>query len=317
MNARRLTISPARLPAVWSRQHAQSLSSSLRRVVKAPLPMLMTIAVVGIALAFPAALYVLTTNLSALSANLEQTPALSVFLDHTLDDTEAEALAEKLRRSKNLAEVQVITKDQALEEFREMSGFGAALDQFPGNPLPAVLAIRPAPELSSVETLERLRQSLESLSGVDLVRLDTAWVRRFQALVELAREGVLLLATLLAIAVTLIIGNTIRLEIETRHAEIEIMGMVGATHGYIRRPFLYTGFWYGLFGGATAWLLVMSAVILLQQPVTRVATLYHTAFPLQGLGFQELLVLLAGGVLLGLIGSWIAVARHLVGMEPV
>lgn len=316
MVSRTLTIPKSRLPEIWSRQHTQSLSSSLRRVVKAPLPMLMTISVIGVALAFPAGLYILTSNLSALSADLEQTSELSLFLDQGLDDARAHELAERLRGRKELAEVQVITKKQAFDEFRELSGFGAALDQFPGNPLPAVLALRPTQALDSLNSLEHLQQALEALPGVDFVRLDTAWVRRFQALVGLARQGALLFAVLVAGAVFLIIGNTIRLEIETRHAEIEIMSMVGATHAYIRRPFLYMGLWYGLFGGLMAWVLVTIAVTLLQAPVTRVATLYHAEFPLQNLELQELLVLLSGGVLLGLIGSWVAVARRLVSTEP-
>ena len=316
MVSRPLAIPKSRLPEIWSRQHAQSLSSSLRRVVKAPLPMLMTIAVIGVALAFPAALYTLTSNLSALSADLEQTSELSLFLDQRLDDAQAHVLAERLRRREDLAEVQVITKEQAFAEFRELSGFGAALDQFPGNPLPAVLALRPIPALGSLESLERLQRALEAVPGVDFARLDTAWVRRFQALVELARQGVMLFAVLVAGAVFLIIGNTIRLEIETRHAEIEIMSMVGATHAHIRRPFLYMGLWYGLFGGIMAWVLVTIAVTLLQTPVTRVAALYHAVFPLHSLGLQELLVLLSGGVLLGLIGSWVAVARRLVSTDP-
>ncbi len=315
MVSRPLTIPRSRLPAIWSRQHAQSLSSSLSRVAKAPLPMLMTIAVVGIALAFPAGLYVLTNNLSALSASLEQTSELSVFLDQGLDDARAHELAERLRGRVDLAEVRVITKEQAFDEFRQHSGFGAALDQFPGNPLPAVLALRPAQAMDSIEALEQLRQALGALPEVDFVRLDTEWVRRFQALVELARQGVLLFAVLLAVAVVLIIGNTIRLEIETRHAEIEIMSMVGATNGHVRRPFLYMGLWYGLFGGIMAWILVTTAVLLLQSPVSEVAALYHTEFPLYGLGLDELFVLLAGGVLLGLIGSWVAVARHLVSLR--
>jgi len=316
MVSRSLIIPKSRLPEIWSRQHAQSLSSSLRRVVKAPLPMLMTIAVVGIALAFPAGLYVLTSNVSALSANLEQTSELSLFLDQGLDDADAHALADRLRGRKDLAEIQVITKEQAFDEFRELSGFGAALDQFPGNPLPAVLALRPTQWLASAESLEGLQRALEALPGVDFARFDTAWVRRFQALVELARQGVLLFAVLVAGAVFLIIGNTIRLEIETRHSEIEIMSIVGATRAHIRRPFLYMGLWYGLFGGIMAWLLVTIAVTFLQTPVTRVAALYYTEFPLHSLGLRELLVLLTGGVLLGLIGSWVAVARHLVSTEP-
>jgi cell division transport system permease protein len=132
----------------------------------------------------------------------------------------------------------------------------------------------------------------------------------------LAQRAVLLLGGLLGLGVLLIVGNTIRLEILNRRIEIEIMELVGATGAFIRRPFLYAGAWYGLLGGLTAWFLVTIAVVLLQQPVSRLATLYRSEFPLTGLGPLAMLVILSGSMLFGLIGSWVAVNRHLRGAEP-
>jgi cell division transport system permease protein len=146
--------------------------------------------------------------------------------------------------------------------------------------------------------------------------MDTLWLQRFQAILDLAQRAVLLLGGLLGVGVLLIVGNTIRLEILNRRIEIEIMELVGATGSFIRRPFLYAGAWYGLLGGLTAWFLVTIAVVLLQQPVSRLATLYRSDFPLTGLGPLAMLVILSGSVLFSLIGSWIAVNRHLRGAEP-
>ena len=148
------------------------------------------------------------------------------------------------------------------------------------------------------------------------MRVDTHWLMRFQAILDLAQALVLLLAGLLAVGVLLIVGNTIRLEILNQRGEIEIMELVGATASFIRRPFLYAGAWYGLLGGLSAWFLVTVAVLALQGPVSRLASLYRSEFPLAGLGLTPLLTILGGSMMLGLVGSWIAVNRHLRGVEP-
>ena len=141
-------------------------------------------------------------------------------------------------------------------------------------------------------------------------------VQRLHAITETARRGVLVLGALLALAVLLILGNTIRLEIQNRSSEIEIIKLVGATNAFIRRPFLYCGLWYGLFGGLIAWLLVSLSLWSLQGPIVRLAGLYHSDFALSVIHLQTLVVLLGVGALLGLAGSWISVGRHLQAIEP-
>ncbi len=304
------------LPRVWVGQHAQSAVSALGRLLRAPLPTWMTVAVIGIALALPAALYVLTENLRQMVGGWDQAAAISVFLDRELDDDAAAAVGEHLRGWPEFERLQVIGATAALAEFREQAGFGEALDQLQANPLPAVLAIFPRPGYADPEELAGLAERLGQLPEVDFVRVDNQWLIRFQAILDLAQSLVMLLAGLLGLGVLLIVGNTIRLEIQNRSGEIEIMGLVGATAAFIRRPFLYAGAWYGLIGGLTAWFLVTVAVLVLQGPVSRLASLYRSDFPLTGLGPAALLTILGGSVLLGLIGSWIAVNRHLHGGEP-
>ena len=225
-------------------------------------------------------------------------------------------MAGRLREWPELQRVQVIGAQQALNEFRDQAGFAEALAQLTTNPLPAVLALSPHSAYASPDRIQDLEERLGQVPEVDFVRVDTRWLMRFQAILDLAQALVLLLAGLLAVGVLLIVGNTIRLEILNQRGEIEIMELVGATASFIRRPFLYAGAWYGLLGGLSAWFLVTLAVLALQGPVSRLASLYRTEFPLAGLGLTALLTILGGSMMLGLIGSWMAVNRHLRGVEP-
>ena len=290
--------------------------STLRRLLETPLPTGMTVAVIGISLALPAALYVLADNLRTMAGGWDQTAAISLFLQYETNDGDANRVAADLRGWPEIAQVQMITREKALDEFRALGGFEEALEQLKNNPLPVVLAIYPRNEHSPPAQLETLQTKLLELPEVDFARMDTLWLQRFQAILDLIQTGVLLLGGLLGMGVLLIVGNTIRLEILNRRIEIEIMDLVGATAAFIRRPFLYAGAWYGLLGGLTAWLLVTLAILLLQGPVSRLASLYRSEFPLSGLGLSAMGIILMGSVLLGLVGSWIAVNRHLRGAEP-
>ncbi len=313
---RRLQIPFVRLPGIWFGHHLQGALSSLGRLRGTPLPTLMTVLVIGIALALPGALYVLTRNLERLGEGWEQTAAISLFLKAEVSATKAEALARRLAGRQDLESVTLISPDQALDELRAETGFAEAVEQLETNPLPYVLALRPAQSLGDAASLEGLREVLTALPETDLVRMDTLWVRRFQGVVLLGERAAQVLASVLALGVLLVIGNTIRLEIENRRQEIVIMETVGATHAFIRRPFLWLGVWYGLLGGLIAWSLVSLARSFMQGPVSRLAALYQADFLLVGLGPLALAVLLGGSLVLGLAGSWIAVNRHLAAIEP-
>lgn len=300
----------------WLDRQLQIAVETLGRLMRTPLPTGMTIAVIGITLALPIALYIMTDNLRAMAGGWDQTAAISLFLHQDIDDDAAQHVAAQLRERPELARVDLISREQALDEFRTLGGFAEALSQLTSNPLPIVLAIYPQAAHSSSERLEALHAELLTWPEVDFARMDTLWLQRFQAIIDLAQRAVVLLGALLGLGVLLIVGNTIRLEILNRRVEIEIMELVGATASFIRRPFLYAGVWYGLLGGITAWILVNLAVLLLQQPVSRLASLYRSEFPLSGLGPAETLLVLGGSILFSLIGSWVAVNRHLRGAEP-
>lgn len=301
---------------IWLLRHLQVALASLGRLVRAPLSTLMTILVIGIALALPSALYLILNNVRDLSGSWDGAASISLFMQQDISEEVATRLATRLENEPDIQRVQVVSREQALEEFRQLSGMAGALDALQSNPLPSVLIVEPATSHSGPDSAQILLSRLQQMEGVDLAQLDLQWVRRFHAITEIAQRGIIILASLLGLSVLLIVGNTIRLEIQNHHAEIEITKLIGGTNAFIRRPFLYNGLWYGLFGGFTAWLMVTLAMLMLDNPVSQLAGLYQSSFRLSGLDFGILLTILGGGSLLGLTGSWIAVGRHLNEIEP-
>jgi len=296
--------------------HLWVLVSSLGALWRTPLATVMTAAVIGIALALPTGLHVLLQNVQQLSMGWEGTAQMSLFLKSEVPEKRIQSLADKLRGWEGVAEVQYISREQALVEFRELSGFGDSLDSLDENPLPAVLVLRPTAEATEPAQMERLLDKVQTLESVDLAQLDMEWVRRLSGIIEVGKRGVLLLGGLLALAILLVVGNTIRLTILSRRQEIIVTKLIGATNTFIRRPFLYTGFWYGLMGAVLAWLLVAILLGLLSDPVSRLSFLYNSGFSLDGLDLETVVILLGSGIALGLLGSWLAVGRHLQAIEP-
>ena len=301
---------------VWLLRHLQVAVSSLGRLVRAPVSSLMTTTVIGIALALPTGLHLLLSNAQALSGNWDGAATVSLFIKRETPNKRLDPLLAQLRKHAGIAEVRLISREQALQEFRSLSGFAGALETLQENPLPAVVVVEPQPAQSTPQAAEALLEELQRLPEVDFAQIDLQWVKRFHGITEIARRAVMLLVSLLGMAVLLIVVNTIRLEIQNRHAEIEISKLIGATDAFIRRPFLYSGIWYGLFGGLIAGLLVAVSLWLLDAPVARLAGLYNSSFGLQGIDFSILSLLLGGSTLLGLAGSWVAVGRHLSAIEP-
>jgi cell division transport system permease protein len=299
----------------WPVRHLQTLVFTLGRLCRSPGSSLMTAGVIGVALALPAAMHVLLQNAGSLAGSWEGVNRVSVFMERDIDATRAAALREEMAAREGIRRVEYISAEDALAEFKAMSGFADALAVLEENPLPSVLVLHPEEQVSAAE-LETLVADLQGLGGVDLVQVDTQWVQRFHAMLEIAARGVGVIAALLAFAVIITVGNTIRLEIQNRRQEIEVTKLVGATDAFIRRPFLYSGLWYGLAGGAIAWMLVTASVVLLHDPVRTLAGLYGSQFRLSGLGFNETGMVLLAGAFLGWAGSWVAVSRHLKDIEP-
>jgi len=298
----------------WQAHHSTTAAESLQRLLHDPLQSLLTWLVVAVALALPAALYLAVSNIQNLGYNWQDSGQISVFLQRELPSKQVEGLLQAVRERPQVAQVNHVPPEAALEEFKAYSGLGRVIDDLERNPLPDVLLVRPSlPETGSVEAL---MEWLGEQAGVAEVRLDMAWVKRLQELMRLAQRAVVALAALLALGVLLVVGNTIRLAIENRREEILVVKLVGGTDAFVRRPFLYTGLWYGIGGGLLALLLLSLGLWWLSAPVAQLSDLYQSDFRLRGLDWIESLQLVLLSGLLGLSGAWLAVARHLRRIEP-
>lgn len=302
-------------PGIWLSRHGQVALSTLGDLARKPLGSLMTVVVIGIALALPAGLLLLLEQIETLAGSWQQTTYVSVFLDPQTRDETALHLAATLEQRPDVRSVALLTSDDALAEFRHYSGFGEVLDALDVNPLPPVLEVQPA-HPDDEEAIDRLLGALQELPEQDLVQFDHQWLKRFHAMTAIAQRTVLVLGVSLGLAVLLVIGNTVRLEIQNRRPEIEITKLVGGTDAFIRRPFLYRGFWSGVSGGLTAWLFVGAALTALSTPVAELAGLYGSAFRLSAWHPAVLATLAGSGILIGLAGAWIAVGRHLQQIAP-
>ena len=294
--------------------HRTNFIGALGRLGSQPFATALTVLVIGIALALPAGLRVLVHNAGAVSDAWQSAADFTVYLKLDVTAEAAVRLARAIEARPDVASVELIDRDEALAEFRADSGFGEALEALEGNPLPHTLVVRPA---SGIEgDVEAVAAAIDALPETDLVQLDTAWVTRLRAMLALAARIVDLATLLLGLAVAIVVGNTIRLEINNRSVEIEVTKLVGGTDAFIRRPFLYLGLCYGLMGSLLAALLVGLALLLLDPPVRALATLYGSGFALEGLSLSENVALLLGGGLLGWAGAGLATARHLRAIEP-
>ena len=298
----------------WGESHRASVVDSLRRLARQPIGSFFTCLVMAIALSLPMGLALLLDNLERLGGSWQRAAQISVFLTLDTTDAQAKALVEKVSAFETVTEAVWISPSQALEEFQSQAGFGEALKELPENPLPGVVLVTPK-EVDKT-ALETLRNDLAALEFVDQAQLDLQWVERLSAILKLGEHFVFGLTLLLIAALLLVIGNTIRLHIENRRIEIEVIKLVGGTDGYVRRPFLYLGALYGLGAGLLAWLVLVIGLNWLDGAVTPLAGLYGSTFSLAGVPFDDGISLVIGAVLLGYVGAWLAVARHLRELAP-
>lgn len=296
--------------------HLHALLGSLGRLARNPVSTLLTLLVIALALALPASLRLLVINAQAATGNFGSAIELSVYFKTEVSLAKAQQLADAARARAGIAQVTLIPADQGLQDFRTYSGFGDALAALKENPLPHVLHVRPRADASSAETLEALRGYFRAWPEVDLVQVDSQWVQRFNAILEVLRELLLMAAGVLGLGVIAVIGNTIRLEIAGRRAEVEVIKLVGGSNSFVRRPFLYIGLLYGLGGALLAWALIVLAIYVLGESVAEVARLYGSRFVLRGPTLEEVGALVGAGAALGWIGAWISAARHLRSIEP-
>lgn len=289
---------------------------TLMRLAAQPASSMMTVLVIGIALALPVVMLVSLANIEQLGRGWDGAARISLFLKKNVSDDSARDLASRLQQRGDIDAVQFTSATEALDEFRTMSGYGEVLDSLESNPLPGVLVVTPAGRDVGADASRILFDELRMLSEVDQAKLDLEWVQRLHAMMDIGKRISLSLGFLLSLGVLLVIGNTIKLAIEARRDEIVVVKLVGGTDAFVRRPFLYTGFWYGLGGGITAWLILQVSMLLLAGPVSMLSGLYESEYSLAGLGFGNTLMLWLTSGFLGWMGAWLVVGRQLKSIEP-
>ncbi len=300
----------------WLQHHRRSSVDSLQRLMLSPFSSVLTWLVIGIALAMPVGLSIALENARTVSGSWDSAAQVSVFLHTELSLEAAQRVEQSLRAREDIAATRLVTREEALQEFQQLSGFGDVLRNLDDNPLPNLILVTPRQTQLDGEQALALQAELEQQPGVQRAVLDMAWVQRLNALMHLSQRMVMVLGVILAFGVLLVIGNTIRLAIENRREEIVVVKLVGGSDAFVRRPFLYTGLWYGLGGAVLSWLIVSAALWGIRGPLSALALLYQSDFHLQGLGAEGGLLLLLLGSSLGLVGAWSAVARHLAAIQP-
>ena len=298
----------------WIRHHLEVGKASLKRLLATPLQTLMTGAVLAIALTLPGFMFSALSSMQGVTTGWQGETRLSLYLSENLSDEDADRLGRTLMLRDDIAAIDMISKNQGLSEFKEYAGFGDVLDSLDENPLPPVILI--LPKTHEAKDLGLLRAEFAAMPEVDEAVLDMEWLQRLEAILSLAERAVYVLGLLLGLTVLLVVGNTIRATIERRRDEIVVCKLVGATDAWVRRPFLYTGFWYGLLGGVLAWFMIQVAWLMLETPTLELASLYRTRFELTGLSWYGSGVLLASSIVLGWLGAWLSVRRHLRAIEP-
>ncbi|MBL4764027.1 MAG: cell division protein FtsX [Colwellia sp.] len=297
-------------------RHLQQAVGSLGDLWRTPFTSVMTIFVLGVSLALPATLHLFVKNAQQVSKQWDSASQITLFLKLSVNDKSAQNLVKRLKLYPEVSAVQYISAKQALKEFKILSGFGQSLEYLANNPLPATILVTPTKRASQADAANELLVKLKREREVDQGKLDLEWLTRLEAMAQLIKNIVSGVALLLCVSVILIVGNTIRLAILSQQDAIAIMKLVGATDSFIQRPFLYSGVWYGIFGGLLSWLAVSLLAQYLTGAINKLTDLYQSDFQLQGLAFSEALLLIAFAVLLGLIGSYISVRKHIRAIEP-
>jgi cell division transport system permease protein len=298
----------------WLLAHLDTLKESLGTWVHHPIASALNIIVIGIALSMPAGFYLGLSNLQTFSRQLSSDPQVSIFMNADATPVEVAAVEQRLKANEDVGRVVFITRDQALARLRRSAGLADVLDNLGRNPLPDAFVV--TARSNDPATLEALHDEAQTWPKVEHVQLDAAWARRLDAALNISRMLVTVLAVLLAIALVAVTFNTIRLQILTRHDEIEVSKLIGATNAFIRRPFLYFGALQGLAGGGAAWLIVALAVLVLNVQLADLAGLYGSMFRQEWPDLRYTAVLLGFSAALGWLGAWLSVSRHLWQMRP-
>lgn len=300
----------------WQEQWRYAMRGSLSEMWRQPLATLLTVMVIAISLTLPSVCYMVWKNVSTAADQWYPAPQLTVYFSKTLDDDAAEGVVAKLKAEDGVDKVNYLSREEALGEFRNWSGFGGAMDMLEQNPLPAVAIITPKLNFQNSNTMESLRERVSKVEGVDEVKMDDSWFARLAALTGLVGQVAAMIGILMIVAVFLVIGNSVRLSIFARRDTINVQKLIGATDGFVLRPFLYGGALLGFSGALLSLVLSGVLVLRLESVVAQVATVFGTTFVLHGMTWDESLLLLLIAAMIGWIAAWLATVQHLRRFTP-
>lgn len=301
---------------VFNEQVRYAWQGALQDLKSKPFATFLTVMVIAISLTLPSVCYMVYKNVNTAASQYYPSPQVTVYLQKTLDDDAAARVVAQLQAEQGVEKVNYLSRDEALGEFRNWSGFGGALDMLEENPLPAVAVVIPKLDFQSTDSLNTLRDRVAQVDGVDEVRMDDSWFARLASITGLVGRVSAMIGVLMIAAVFLVIGNSVRLSIFARRDTINVQKLIGATDGFILRPFLYGGALLGFSGAFLSLILSEILVMRLSSAVTDVARVFGTQFELSGLSFDECLLLLLLCSMIGWIAAWLATAQHLRRFTP-
>jgi cell division transport system permease protein len=293
----------------WLGNHGRAIGGAFRRLGRSPFAALFNVLVIGIALALPVALYTVIFNVQGWSQQLPGDPQITLFVQRDATRADLADIERRLKQRDEVKNVSFVPRDQALKELQRSTGLTDVLQGLERNPLPDAYIV--AARDGSAATLEPLRAQMAQWPKIERAQLDSVWAKRLEAVLRTARIAVFVLATMLALALVAVTFNTIRLQILTQRADIEVAQLFGATPAFIRRPFLYDGALLGALGGIAGCGIVGATISLLNRELAPLSDLYGVLVALQPIAYVDLIAVLGFAALLGWLGAWLSVSRHL------
>lgn len=301
---------------VYMSQHLQAAFASIRLFRHKPIATIMTIVVIAITLTLPTLFWVLTYNIERFTTNSARFGHISLYLKLSLDAQQSEEVLSRVRRAHGVAFATLTSPEEGLRNLQTQEGMQDIMTYLPENPLPSVIDVTPSLTMDNVQKLERLYFQLKAYPEVAQAKIDLHWIKRLQAVLSFVESVTHGLMLLLALAVMLIVGNTLRLVLHSHHEEIQVLKLIGAADSFILRPFLYSGIWYGLSGAIVAALFVHVFILSLAMAANGLATAFQMHYSLTGLTLWQILCLLGTASILGWLGARFSVKHQLTSIEP-
>lgn len=300
----------------WRSHHRLVATQSIKRLISTPISSVLTMLVLAIAITLPAALNIAITNVAQLTGQANDHVQMSLYLQNGISDSEGRKLATQIAGWDSVTSTRYVSPQEAKDSFKAMEGFAEIIDSLPQNPLPGVVVAIMSEQSLTVNQAERLRKKATALEGVATAKIDLEWLQKLHAIIGLAQQVAAVLTALLAIGVVLVVGNTIKLAIDSRREEIIVTKLIGATNAFVRRPFLYMGLWFGIGGALMALTLINICKYALTSAIESLSLVYGGDIVLAGLGFTNSITLVLMGAMLGWLGAWLAASQHIRALEP-